>query len=172
MPEVWQMVKVNKKPKKAVFPAKFPKKKAIVKGRLSDIKARKKFILDIWSEAVRLIWNGKCGMCGNGGSQAHHYFGKKAYPHMMFEVDNGVWTCFSCHIIKTHRMGRTEETRDAIIKKIGNEKFNLLKQAAYKIDENGEPIRTKTLTLANLDMIEKKLIAMINILRIYHKDQP
>lgn len=172
MPEVWQMVKVNKKPKKAVFPAKFPKKKAIVKGRLSDIKARKKFILDIWSEAVRLIWNGKCGMCGNGGSQAHHYFGKKAYPHMMFTPDNSMWACFGCHIIKIHRMGNNEKARDAIIKRIGAEKFAKLKLEAYKIDENGESIKTKTLTLINLDKIEKELIALINLLRISGKDQP
>ena len=149
--------------------AKVKKKKPT---KQSELKARKSFLLDIWSEAIRLIWDNKCGICGNGGNQAHHFFGKKAYPHVMFDPDNGMWACFGCHIIKIHRMANTEKARDAIIKRIGQDKFEELKRAAYKIDERGEPIRTKTLTLSNLDMIEKKLINLINVMRISRKVQP
>ena len=133
--------------------------------KTSELKARKSFILDIWSEAVRLTWDNRCGICGNGGNQAHHFFGKKAYPHTMFDVHNGLWSCFGCHIIKIHRMANTEKARDAIINKIGEQAFNDLKMRAYKIDENGESIRTKTLTLANLEKIEKDLINLVNLLR-------
>ena len=149
--------------------AKVKKKKPT---KQSELKARKSFLLDIWSEAIRLIWDNKCGICGNGGNQAHHYFGKKAYPHVMFDIRNGMWACFGCHIIKTHRMGNAEMARDAIIKRIGVKEFEELKLAAYKIDENGESIKTKTLTLINLDEIEKKLINLINVMRISRKVQP
>ena len=38
--------------------------------------------------------------------------------------------CFTCHIRKVHQQGCTEPARDALIHKIGQEKFAALKQDA------------------------------------------
>ena len=39
--------------------------------------------------------------------------------------------CFTCHIRKVHQQGCTEPARDALIHKIGQEKFAALKQDAF-----------------------------------------
>jgi hypothetical protein len=65
------------------------------------------------------------------GTQSHHFFGKKSCPSVRWDVNNGLYLCFTCHIRKVHQQGCTEPARDALIHKIGQEKFAALKQDAF-----------------------------------------
>jgi hypothetical protein len=91
---------------------------------------RKKALLVLWSAAVCIEWRGFCAVCGKAGNQAHHFFGKKAHPSVMFDIKNGLWCCFYCHIIRIHRSGDTEPARDALISHIGPLEFARLKDRA------------------------------------------
>jgi 5-methylcytosine-specific restriction endonuclease McrA len=94
---------------------------------------RKKLILeldDLASQLCRLQWHYKCAMCGGPGTQTHHFFGKKAHGGARWDHRNLIWLCFACHIYKVHSKGDTEPARDAIINRIGQRSFDLLKTDA------------------------------------------
>jgi hypothetical protein len=119
----------------------------MIKKKKKQTKAmRKRHLIALWSKAVRKSWGGLCAICGKAGNQSHHYFGKKAHPSVMFEVINGIFCCFYCHIIRIHRAGDTEPARDALIDHIGITRFDWLKKKA------------KDSTIKNdLDEVESKL---------------
>ena len=116
-----------------------PKKK---KKSLVPKNARKTLVkkLDkLWSEIVCKNWNGKCAICGKVGNQAHHFFSRRNYS-TRWSTTNGLWMCFSCHIRKVHQQGMTEDARDALINKIGQGRFDLLKERSkmtvkYTLDD-------------------------------------
>lgn len=147
-------------PKKRSFP-KTPKtgvaRSKKRRKRVTPTSEKRAYLDGVWGEAVRLLWNGLCGVCGKGGSQPHHFFGKAAHPSVRFEPDNGIWMCFYCHIRRIHTRGETEVARDALIAKVGQGRFDILKAKAHK--------GGKTLTLAALDAIEVSLLTLINDLR-------
>lgn len=93
-------------------------------------KAIKKALDNVWRDTIHKIYGGVCSACGKSGVQAHHFFGRKAYPSVKWDVDNGVALCVGCHIMKVHRNGQTEIARDALIKRIGQIKFEELKKRA------------------------------------------
>ena len=47
----------------------------------------------LWSQAVHAIHGHKCAICGLPSQAAHHFFGKKAYPSVRFNLDNGCSLC-------------------------------------------------------------------------------
>lgn len=53
-----------------------------------------------WSEKVRKRDQYTCKKCGihnPEGVTAHHIFGKKQYPELRYEVENGITLCRRCH---------------------------------------------------------------------------
>jgi hypothetical protein len=102
--------------------AKPPKKSNIVKKLDS-----------LWSHIIREIYQGKCALCGRDGQCAHHFFGKGSHSATRWDVHNGLWLCFGCHIRKIHQDGNTEPARDALIRRIGLSKFVALKERAMTV---------------------------------------
>lgn len=115
---------------------KIPKPRKPEKKKKPESKAsRKKLVAELdklWAQAVARLWGGLCAMCGRAGTQSHHFFGKKSCPSVRWDIDNGLLLCFTCHIRKVHQQGCTEPARDALIRKIGNDKFDRLKQDAFR----------------------------------------
>jgi 5-methylcytosine-specific restriction endonuclease McrA len=85
------------------------------------------------SQLCRLQWHMRCGMCGKDGTQTHHFFTKRAHGSTRWNDDGLCWLCFGCHIYKVHGKGDTETIRDAIINRIGQERFDALKREAQTI---------------------------------------
>lgn len=83
------------------------------------------------SEVCRIQWNGRCGTCRNAGTAQHHFFGKHSGGFgVRWDTDNLIWLCFTCHFRQIHDDGKTEPARDAIIKRIGSDRFNDVKKKA------------------------------------------
>lgn len=87
----------------------------------------------LWSSIIREIYHGKCALCGREGTAAHHFFGKGSHSSVRWDVHNGLWLCFGCHIRKVHQDGNTEPARDALIRRIGLQKFMALKEKAVTV---------------------------------------
>jgi len=59
----------------------------------------------LWQQAIRIVWNGRCGLCGcqqmdNEGC-GHHVIPKDNKPTRHC-VMNGVFLCIDCHVPKAH----------------------------------------------------------------------
>lgn len=87
----------------------------------------------LWSKIIKEIYQGRCALCGRDGTAAHHFFGKGSHSAVRWDLHNGLWLCFGCHIRKIHQDGNTEPARDALISRIGLSKFTTLKQTAKQI---------------------------------------
>ncbi len=55
----------------------------------------------LWSEEIRAV--GRCEIqgCSNTDLNAHHILGKGAYPHLRFDLTNGVCLCSGHHTFDT-----------------------------------------------------------------------
>lgn len=101
---------------------KVKKNKATIKKKLT------RQLDSQWSAIIHSIYGDKCAICGRyGNCSAHHFFGRKAYPSLKWDIDNGILLCFVCHIIGVHRKGNTEPAREALINRIGQDRFDILK---------------------------------------------
>ena len=85
--------------------------------------------LKLWSLIVRLPQ--KCFICGKTQSslskvvfQAHHVVSRR-YSAGRWSLDNGKCTCQSCHFLEKPD---PEKFRDMVLKSIGENKFNKLKE--------------------------------------------
>lgn len=91
--------------------------------------------LDVqFSQAIALIYKGKCALCGGRGNQTHHYFSRRHYATRWL-LNNGVYLCFTCHIRKVHQQADIEPLREHLIKRIGEESFAQLKEV-YRSQTN------------------------------------
>ena len=128
--------------------------------KIKKIKVNKKKLLlslkNICSKLANQQANGECEICHKAGSQAHHHFSKKAFPHLQFELGNLLWLCFFCHIRRIHQQGQYELARDALIVRLGSEGFQDLKKLAYK---KYSGIKTKSID--SLVELEKQLSALL-----------
>jgi 5-methylcytosine-specific restriction endonuclease McrA len=107
----------------------------IKKPKGSNTKAIKKDLDKLWSKITHEQYDHTCSVCGlRYGLAAHHFFGKKAYPAVKWDIDNGVLLCVGCHIMKVHRKGQTEIARDALIGRIGQDQFDELKKRANQVN--------------------------------------
>jgi hypothetical protein len=117
-------------------------KKTKAPGQKNTRAPRKKLIQELdrlCSQITRINWRRKCATCGKAGTQAHHYFGKKACSSLRWTEDNLVWLCFYCHIVRIHREGLVEPARYALINKIGIDRFNGLYLEAFKPQKKSVP---------------------------------
>ena len=51
---------------------------------------------DLWRKAVYQK-HPRCILCGRPASPAHHFFPKKLYGHLRYDLDNGISLCIECH---------------------------------------------------------------------------
>ena len=71
-----------------------PTKKELKRLEKKEIKR----LLDVWKEKGKKKWGTKCEICGSKKCvQYHHFFPKKQYKVLMFDVDNCVPLCRSHH---------------------------------------------------------------------------
>jgi hypothetical protein len=108
-------------------------RKKVLKGLKKP--SRKKLIAEcdkLLSKWASLSLGPACATCKRAGSQAAHYFGKGGHPSVRYVQDNILWQCMYCHIIVFHRRADTEHAREALIKRIGIERFEALQQEAHK----------------------------------------
>lgn len=80
----------------------------------------------------------KCILCGGEANQVHHYYHKSSHGNVRFNPDNHCPICYACHIFKVHSRGEVEELRDNLLKKIGLERFELLKVLSNGIGDRNE----------------------------------
>ena len=52
--------------------------------------------VELWQQAIALIWLGRCGLCHSQGVAGHHIFGRR-FKEAKFCVMNGIYVCLSCH---------------------------------------------------------------------------
>lgn len=117
-----------KQPKKKRKPVKSSKKR----GRII------KEIDSIDSDICLLKSKMKCLLCGKRANQTHHFFPKASHGNVRFTELNHCPMCFTCHKYRVHMAGEVEELRDKLIKKIGEESFELLKREAYIVSDYSE----------------------------------
>jgi len=87
------------------------------------------------SQICRDRWGHRCAICGGPANQVHHFWGKRSCGVLRFELDNLLAVCFACHIRKIHQQGLTEPARDALIQKIGLERFEELKARVHDVQK-------------------------------------
>jgi len=127
--------------KKYKFKRKKVSKKTLTKKTLTkktdnkkeERKRLEKELLGLFSKIIHAIYHNKCACCNKAGTDAHHFFGKQAYPSVKYNTDNGILLCAGCHLFKVHRKGQTEMVRDALINRIGLSRFEALKKEANEV---------------------------------------
>jgi len=55
-----------------------------------------------WRTSVKLRDQGRCVICGDVGTNAHHIYCEGYYPELCNDVNNGVTLCRICHTL-VHR---------------------------------------------------------------------
>lgn len=70
-------------------------------GKIYNLSARMyKLVLQSWSKAIRSRDNHICQVCGIRDeikNIAHHILHKAHYPHLAFNINNGITLCYKCH---------------------------------------------------------------------------
>ena len=83
--------------------------------------------LKLW---YRKYLKDKCEICPNTYVlQGHHYFYRSNYTHLMFDKDNHITLCKSCHFLLHHQDPKTITNR--IIEVRGKRWLNRLTKKAY-----------------------------------------
>ena len=67
--------------------------------------------------------------CQKQATQAHHVFGRRITA-CRFDPDNGIAFCPGHHLYFAHQY--YEQVRDLVIRRIGQERFDVLKRKAYQ----------------------------------------
>jgi len=68
-----------------------------------DKKSYKKYLYDKWRNSVEIRDNYTCQICKTSylgikkGHQVSHILSKENYSQLMYEINNGIFLCFSCH---------------------------------------------------------------------------
>lgn len=86
----------------------------------------------VCSEFVKKRANGICEVCGKVGTQTAHPYSKKAFPHLRFYLPQLIWSCFYCHIRRSHQLGEFELFRDILLRRLGKFGYEALKENAYR----------------------------------------
>ena len=90
----------------------------------SKTKLRKKAD-KLWTQKVLNL--PYCEVCGSTKVlQAHHFYYKSSYPHLRYNLKNGVVLCRACHFKLHHRDPKAVE--EEIIRAKGKRWYNALKK--------------------------------------------
>lgn len=84
---------------------------------------------DLFFEACRKKYGNRCMFCGRQYDKAHHFFCKGQYPHLRYDLDNGVNICIIEHS-GIHQTGKKSEIEKQIIEKRGKQWFVDLRRKA------------------------------------------
>jgi len=83
----------------------------------------------LFSQVIKLRVEGKCEYCGGIGNQTSHFHGRRRRS-VRWDLDNAIWTCFSCHMyLGEHPNKHYEFFR----KRLGTERFEALNIRAEKL---------------------------------------
>ena len=104
----------------------------IARRRTNPIRSLEVAMEKLCRTLCRMIWQGKCGICGKGGSSAHHHFRKSICAAVKYDLRNLIYLCDDCHSKKIHHEGRNILSRKAIINRIGQEEFDKLEVIANR----------------------------------------
>ena len=146
--------KTKKKKKKNPIKLTLTKIRAIEKKKIKKLTKECKALC---SQICREIWGGKCAVCGKEGTAAHHFFGWKACSAVRFDLDNLVYLCYYDHIGKVHQQGLTEPVREKIIERIGQDRFDVLRERAYQ---------PASYSLEDLERLKKQLTIGLDTLTV------
>lgn len=102
------------------------RKKDTMPAALYGYRQKVKIANDLWRHLVyKKSKDGRCARCGRkGGLQAMHIFPKGKYPHLRFDLDNGIPGCAGCHIYLTNEH---EAHRDFCIGYLGERRYEDLR---------------------------------------------
>ena len=122
------------------------------KGR----KARRVYLDNLWSRAVKLQAGNQCEYCGKTSSlNSHHIFSRSNY-HMRWEIENGSCLCASHHILSTFSAHKAPlEFAEFFKEKRGGVWYQSLLEEARQI---------KKFTIPELEELEASLREKIQIL--------
>lgn len=101
------------------------RKKDTMPAGLYGYSQKVKIANDLWRHLIyRKAKDNMCPHCGKQGLQAMHIFPKKRYPHIRFELDNGLPGCAGLHRQLTNDH---ERHRDYCIGQLGAEAYERLR---------------------------------------------
>jgi hypothetical protein len=147
-------------------PVKQPKKKKAKKKKSPETLLIGK--IDDIDSMICLIEAGYvCMKCGGQASMNHHFFHKSSHGAVRFDKRNHCPVCFGCHQYRIHAAGETEEIRDKIIAKIGQDQFDDLKFSAFnRLAERSMPYLRLELAAKKKDLLIAVSNADINLMEI------
>lgn len=151
------MIRAVPKPAKAPKVKKPKVKKPKAKKPRSEKNNRALVIkkIDEYDSDICLISsNFTCLLCGKRADQNHHFFPKGSHGNVRFNPDNHCPLDYACHHKRIHQAGEVEELRDKLIQKIGEERFNILKDQAYERGEFSMPILRDLLLMKRRILVE------------------
>jgi hypothetical protein len=118
---------------------------------------------------ICLIENGfVCIICGGMAGFNHHFFHKGNYGVLRFEPDNHCPVDYGCHEFTIHTKGDVETLRDNLIAKIGQERFDLLKEKGRFLADRSMPYlreelaRKKHRLLSVVQLAPEYILCMMN----------
>lgn len=85
--------------------------------------------LKLWHDISMQQHNYICQSCGQTATQTHHFFFKGTFPHLKYELLNGVPLCRECHYLLHIKDGKLIEKQ--IINNKGQKWHNKLEKMAY-----------------------------------------
>ena len=84
---------------------------------------------DLYFEACRLKHGKHCMFCRRLYDKAHHFFPKGQYPHLRYDLENGINLCMNCHSL-IHQTGEKKNIENKIIEVRGKDWYEQLKRKA------------------------------------------
>lgn len=82
----------------------------------------------LWWEAVIKKFGKRCVICGKPAIDCHHFFPKRLYPAVRFEIDNGVPLCRGCHF--AHHFKGDPTIHKKIIEQRGKKWYDRIEKKA------------------------------------------
>ena len=109
-----------------------PKKRLKLKPvKKIEKELKKEWPLKVRERVTLLHGTLSCERCGsNSYLNAHHIYGKKAYPAGKYRLDNGVLICGGCHFIAHHKQ---EEFRIWLIPYLGDGSWETGESVLYEL---------------------------------------
>lgn len=100
---------------------KISKSQKEIKKELDVIKS---WAYHLWAALVYKKYRGKCAKCGSTACDPHHIFPKGSYPHLKYDLDNGIMLCRQHH--DDYHFKRDKDVIAAIIRAVGVQEYTRL----------------------------------------------
>lgn len=97
---------------------------------------KEKYLLDLWSEAVKIRDGYKCVYCGRSSKEirlnSHHIFSRRHHS-VRYSLENGICLCCGHHDLYPFSAHQSPAFTEWIIQWLGKEKYNELKIKAGQV---------------------------------------